>query len=165
MTRRAVVLCLSLFSFFPASCLSSTHQSQTSPTPSVETQVQLKAEVEKAYLNAWTIYSHALETWDTSQLASAFGSPALEQVQREVAKLREANHQIVVQVQHDYRIGNLTNVSALVLDTYINSSVLIDARTKQPISSPGASSRATQTFTLERSNKVWKVIKGFTSGQ
>ncbi len=162
MTRQAV---LCLVSFFLVACSSGTHQSQPTPTRTVESQAQLSAEVERAYLNAWAIYSHALETWDTSQLPSAFADPALQQVQSEIAKLREANHQIIVRVQHDYVIGNLTDVGALVLDKYINSSVLIDAHTKQPISSAGASSRVTQTFTLERSNKVWKVIKGFTSGQ
>lgn len=137
-----------------AGCASQGEASRTSATVPVESTV--KREVETAYLRAFRVYVSAVRNLDDSELDTAFAGTALETVTAEVADLKAAGTPVRYVVEHDYVVTVLDRDHAVVVDRYINHSVLLDGRTGEPLEAD-PNERLEYTYSLTRTEAGWRI--------
>lgn len=131
----------------------------TTPTTArTTTTLSVEAQVEAAYLKSWDVYSHAVRTFDTSEIETAYTGRARELVSGEVARLKAANTPIVVDVDHDVSvdIGD-DGETALVVDHYVNRNYRIDGRTNQPIDKVNDPGTFVERYVLTKAGESWVV--------
>lgn len=117
-------------------------------------------EVEQAYLKYWVVYSEAMYTLDVSRLSEVAAGERLKQATAEVEKLKAQRKAAKIDVEHRFVVFDVTANSAGVHDEYTNNSYAIDPETKQPLGTPGRSESIVDTYFLERTGGVWKVVRG-----
>jgi len=127
----------------------------TSSTTST-TVLTVEQEVEAAYLLSWEIYAEAVLTFDTSRLEEAYAGRALEIVRADVTSLREDGTPARMEVEHNYAITVEPNL-AVVVDNYVNHSVLLDGATGEPIEAD-PNEVLHYIYSLREIEGVWKVI-------
>src|SRR5205823_7331509 len=104
-----------------------------SASVTVTTLSPVEREVEAAYLKSWDVYADAALRLDPSALASAYAGAALDVVRSDIEHYRAKGTPARYRVDHDYRIELQTTSTALVIDRYVNHSVLLDPQTQEPI--------------------------------
>jgi hypothetical protein len=114
----------------PAATAPATTEKTTTTTSEPSTPEE---EVEAAYLRSWEVYTQAVRDLDDSRLAEVYAGEALALRQREIADYRAANTPGRIDVEHDYVIDVFQPDRALILDSYFNKSVFLDAETGDPI--------------------------------
>lgn len=124
--------------------------------PTTSTTLSVEQEVEAAYLRSWDVYTEAVLTFDTSELEEVFAKTALQTVRDEVAGLRAAGTPVRAKVDHQIDI-DVIEAGAIVLDNYVNHSVLLDPETKKP-SEPDPNKRLLFSYHLEEVDGSWKVV-------
>jgi len=130
---------------------------QTSTTAHTTTTQSVESEVEAAYLKSWDVYSNAVRTFDSSELASVYTGDALKLRLDEVARLKAANTPATTKVTHHISAIDFTNDSeAVVHDDYENHSVLLDGKTGHPIEQDPKSVVKRQ-YGMRIENGTWKV--------
>jgi hypothetical protein len=120
------------------------------------TALTVEEEVEAAYLRSWEVYADAVLTFDISRLEESYADTALETVRNEVAELRAANTPVRAAVEHDIEITT-SDDGAVVLDRYVNHSVLLDPDTLEP-SEPDPDNVLLFSYALKEVNGTWKVV-------
>jgi hypothetical protein len=118
----------------------------------------VEQQVEAAYLKSWKVYANAVRTLDASGLDAIYAERALDLVRDEVARLREANTPVVVQVQHDLHVQIVSDTDALVRDQYINRNYRIDAAGK-PIDDQDDPGTYLETYQMKRVSGAWLVTR------
>lgn len=128
------------------------------------TATDVKAQIETAYLSAWSTWADALRTLDSSHLSGAMTGDALAVVMQQVADARGKNQPMRIEVEHNYTIALVDSVTASVDDHYINHSVRLDPRTGRPVG-PVPSVKTHKSFTMKLVNGTWKLAEviGFSS--
>ncbi len=117
-------------------------------------------EVSQAYLHYWDVYAQAMFTLDPSQLHTVASGDRLNEALAEVADLKAQGKAAKIQVEHHYFVFDVTETTANVHDEYDNKSYTIDPRTKAPLGSPGTTQHLVDTYSLQRIDGVWKVVRG-----
>lgn len=103
------------------------------PETTTTTELTVEEEVEAAYLRSWDVYAQAMRTLDTKDLGTIFVGAALELRENEVRRLKLANTPARMEIDHDFTIAIADDgQSALVVDHYVNHSVLIDPASGEP---------------------------------
>ena len=129
------------------------------PGPTTErttTTLSPEDEVEAAYLESWEVYADAVLRLDDSRLSDRYAGRALEIVMEDVAKLRADNTPVRVDVEHNYEIELAEDV-ARVVDHYTNHSVLLDARSHEPIEED-PNERVDELYLLQQIEGKWHVV-------
>lgn len=118
---------------------------------------EIKAEVERDYLRYWAVTSEALESLDTSRLPEVLTGEALETTRASIEEQRSRDEPVRTQVEHNYQIFILTEF-ATVDDTFVDRSVRIDAKTRQPVG-PAQNKTIRNSYTMRKEGKTWKVAE------
>jgi len=115
--------------------------------------------VEAAYLRYWDVIARANRDLDTSHLASVLSEPELSVVSDTVNERRRENAPVGIEVRHgDIEVIVDSEQEATVIESYTNSSVRLDPRTKQPLPGEGEYQQLIDaTFQLRQIDGVWKV--------
>lgn len=137
----------------PAATLATPTTAERSTT---STTLSVEAQVEAAYLKSWDVYTDAMRTFDTSKLADVYVGEALRARIAEVNGLKAANTPGRMEVEHDLIVQLLDDGGAVVKDSYINHSVLLDAETQQP-TEHDPNERLNREYGLRREGGTWKV--------
>jgi hypothetical protein len=116
----------------------------------------LEGELEAAYLRSWDVYTDAMLRLDPSRLVEVYSGPALEARRREIAGLARAGTPGQMDVEHDYEIVLVGADNALVLESYLNHSVLLDGRTMEPIEAD-PNEVVKREYVLTREPDGWRV--------
>jgi hypothetical protein len=129
----------------------------TTPTTARTTTTQsVEAEVEAAYLKSWDVYTDAVRTFDTSELASVYADKALELRTSEVSDLKAAGTPARVSVVHETEIQIVdASRQAVVRDSYRNHSVLLDSTGKPTEADPDRV--VSRQYLMLRIDGTWKV--------
>lgn len=140
-------------------------ESPASRTISSESEIGLLAtplqrEVATAYLRYWTVYGAAMESLDSSGLASVADGARLKEASADIDDLRAEGVAAKFQVKHSIVILSATPTDATVRDEYTNSSYAVSPITRQALGDPNGSQHANNTYFLRRINGAWKVIDG-----
>jgi hypothetical protein len=135
--------------------------STTTTTATPQTPEQ---EVEAAYLKSWDVYAKAMRTLDPAGLDDAYSGSALSLREDEVRRLKTAGMPVRIDVEHHYSINVFDGArQALVLDSYRNHSVLLNAETGQP-TEPDPNETLSRRYQLEEVDGSWKVVHVFDAG-
>jgi hypothetical protein len=129
--------------------------SLTTP-PSTEAPT-VEDEVEAAYLRSWEVYAEAVLELDPSGLEEGYASPQLERTRADVMDRKSDGRPARIAVEHDYRVAELRDDLALVVDRYRNHSVLLDPETKDPVE-PDPNELIVEQYTLRKVSAQWKVV-------
>jgi hypothetical protein len=113
-------------------------------------------EVEAAYLRSWDVYADAMLRLDPSRLGEVYAGDALDLRRDEVAGLARDGTPGRMRVDHDYEVVVLNATDALVLETYVNHSVLLDGTTMQPIE-PDPNTTLRREYVLTKEPDGWRV--------
>jgi hypothetical protein len=130
--------------------------SVTAPSTTADPQAAVKADVEAAYLRSWDVYAKALRSTDVSLLAGTYAAVALENLQREIVRLRDAAQAVEVRVEHGPLSVSLVDSSARVEERYRNHSVLVDAGNGRRVEEDPDDDLSIRS-TLERRDGRWVV--------
>jgi hypothetical protein len=129
--------------------------SLTTP-PSTEVPT-VEEEVEAAYLRSWDVYAEAMLELDPGGLSDSYATPQLERTRADVLDRKSDGRPVRITVEHDYRIAELRDDSALVVDRYRNHSVLLDPDSKDPVE-PDPNELIVEQYTLRKVSGEWKVV-------
>jgi hypothetical protein len=113
--------------------------------------------VEDAYLRSWSVYARAARRLSSDGLDQTYSGPALEVVVAEVQRLRRNNTPVHIAVTHDYMIEVGSDGTAIVIDTYINHSVMLDGETGQPVEAD-PNETVSEVYSMALENRSWKVV-------
>jgi hypothetical protein len=116
----------------------------------------LERDVEAAYLRSWDVYVDAMLRLDPSRLQDVYSGTALEARRREIAGLARSGTPGQMDVEHDYEIVLVGADNALVLESYLNHSVLLDGRTMEPIEAD-PNEVVKREYVLTREPDGWRV--------
>jgi hypothetical protein len=116
----------------------------------------VERDVEDAYLRSWDVYTDAMLRLDPSRLDEVYSGEALDVRTNEIADLAARNTPAVMRVRHDYEIVMVNADDALVLENYLNHSVLVDGTTMQPIE-PDPNKVVKREYVLRRERDGWRV--------
>ena len=126
-----------------------TTATSVAPTP--------EEEVEAAYLKSWEIYADALLRLDGSRFPEVYVDDALVMRNEELAELVLANMPARMVVDHDYVIVVTSEgEQAVVTDSYLNHSVLLDGNTGQPMEAD-PNNRLSRKYDMRKEGSVWYV--------
>jgi hypothetical protein len=121
----------------------------------------LEREVEEAFLRYLDVYSNAVINLDSSRLPEVLDGAALQWVQEEVNDLKERQRPAkVIEENRTLRFTDVTPTSATLEDEYVNRSVYVDPRTKEPLPRTSAPTRVRQTYQYRKISGVWKIVDG-----
>ncbi len=129
---------------------------QTSTTAKTTTTLSVEAQVEAAYLKSWDVFSHAALELDSSGLNESYAGPALQLVQGEISRLTAEGHRVRYSIDHDYTI-EVNKDAATVTDAYVNHSVLLDARTREPLEAD-PNEHIQERYLMSRVGGQWLVV-------
>jgi len=116
--------------------------------------------IRQAYLHYWDVYAEAMSTLDTSHLSEVAAGDRLQEAIAEVTDLKAQGRAAKIEVEHHLLIFNVTESTASVHDEYINNSYAIDPTSKSPLGTPGVGERLVDTYSLQKIDGSWKVIRG-----
>ena len=136
---------------------SSSTSSSSSSTSTTKQPTTPEEEVEAAYLRSWDVYAKAVRDLDPSGLEEAFAMDALELLRAEVERLKNDGTPAEIDVEHDFEIESANATTALVFDTYISNSVLLDPETGER-TERGPPDTVRKAYQLERAGGIWKVV-------
>lgn len=125
-----------------------------SPSPTTDVRTQ----VEQAYLKVWDAWADALLNLDASRLPEVMTGNALTRVTAQVEEQRKKNQPVRTQVEHNYRIVIVNPTTASVEDEYINHSVRLDPKTREPIEKD-PKQRVRESFTMRLVSGKWKLAE------
>jgi hypothetical protein len=128
---------------------------QPSPTLSPES---VEAEVERAYLKFWEVWSQANLELKPALLDEVATGEALAALQEQVAAQEDMNQPVRIEVRHSYETLVISPGVAAVEDTYINRSVRLSPKTLEPIESIRDAS-VRKSHTLRKVDGTWKVAE------
>ncbi|MPZ50274.1 MAG: hypothetical protein GEU75_13420 [Dehalococcoidia bacterium] len=126
--------------------------STATPAPTAEEAVI------RDYGRYWEIYGAALLELDSTALADVMTGPRLERALTEVTNLRQQGRAVRIEVENTPLVVSVNGATAVVLDTYENSSHFVDPVTKAALASPSAPQTIRDSVTLVRVGDVWKVL-------
>lgn len=128
------------------------------PTTSTTEALTPEEEVEAAYLRSWEVYAESLRDFDDSRYDEVYAEEALMSRQAELAKLKTANTPVRIDVEHNYSLQIVDEGrQAIVLDQYVNHSVLLDPETGEP-TEPDPNSVVRRQYPLKRIDGTWKIV-------
>ncbi|CAN5856727.1 hypothetical protein BH23PLA1_BH23PLA1_14880 [soil metagenome] len=139
---------------------------ETSPTPASAnpsplgntSEEETVAEVERAYLRFWEVWTRANADLDPSLMAEVTTGHLLELFVEQLQELKAKDEPARIAVEHNYEIVLLDPDIASVEDRYVNHSVRIDSETLQPIE-PDPNVPVRKSHTLRKVNGQWKVAE------
>lgn len=164
---RGPVLVAATLSTFAAGCGGGTEAPSASLQPAPTTTeapttttaaLTPEQEVEQAYLRSWEVFADATLRLDESRLGDVYADSALDAVVKDVTRLRSAGTPARFEVDHNYRVQLMDERIAVVVDQYVNHSVLLDAASGQPIEAD-PNKLISEAYTLELRDGSWKVIQ------
>ena len=126
-------------------------------TERTTTTLSVEAEVEAAYLRSWDVYADAMRTFDTSALDEVYTGQALELRLDEVRDLEAANTPARMEVEHDYTI-EVDGETAVVVDAYVNHSVVLDPATGEPAEAD-PNNNLTTRYEFVRGGAGWLIAR------
>jgi hypothetical protein len=127
--------------------------------PTMERLTPLQKEVVEAYLRYWDVLARAQYDLDTSLLGEVLADVELTRSAEDVRRLRAAGHAAHVEVEHNFGLRRVTPDEATVYDEYVNRSILLDAVTKQPVSTKEPPPNVVKmSFEMKRIEGVWKIV-------
>lgn len=124
-----------------------------SPTP---TPVDIRTQVEQAYLAYWEEWTKANLSLDPARLELVAVPPALDALREAIESHRANGEPARVRVEHNYEILVIDANTASVDDNYINHTQRVDPASKEPIE-PDPNSRHRKSHTLRKGEGLWKV--------
>jgi hypothetical protein len=130
-------------------------------TVTTSTTLSVEQEVEAAYLRSWDVYTEAMRTFDTSQLKEVYIGEALALRLDEVGDLEAANTPARMSVEHDYEI-TVDGETAVVVDAYVNHSVLVDPMTGEPTEAD-PNNRLTTRYEFRKVGDTWRIERVLVS--
>jgi hypothetical protein len=155
--RRVLLLpVLCLLAACSGSSPASPSASVTEP-PTSTTTASVEAEVEAAYLRSWEVYAKAVRDLDPSGLEESYADDALTVVLDEIARLKTAGTPVRIRVEHDFNTQITGDSQAIVMDTYVNHSVLLDPSTGEP-AEPDPNKLVTDLYAMREIEGAWKVV-------
>ena len=160
--KRALLALCAVLALASVTACGGDDAAESSPSATVgtvsttSTTLSVEQEVEAAYLRSWDVYADAVLTFDTSKLSDAFAKTALQTVRDEVADLKAAGTPVRADVDHQINV-DVIEAGAIVLDNYMNHSVLLDPVTMEP-SEPDPNERVLFSYHLEEVGGRWKVV-------
>lgn len=125
------------------------------PTP-VATDERVK--VEQAYLLFWDAWAKANESLNPTVLDKVMTGEALEQARALVEEGRAKNAPIRIRVEHNYHIAITHESLATVEDSFLDRSVDLDPKTRQPVG-PEVNETVRNSYTLKKVEGIWKVAE------
>jgi hypothetical protein len=139
------------------SAADSTTSSSASSTSTTSEPATPEEEVEAAYLRSWDVYAEAVRELDPSGLEEAYAGDALGLLTDEVDRLKSAGTPVDIDVTHDYLITFTDDTTAVVFDTYLSNSVLLDPDTEER-TERGPPDAVKKAYQLEKAGERWKVV-------
>jgi hypothetical protein len=133
-------------------------QVSANPSPLGTSDEETIAEVERAYLRFWEVWTSANVDLDPSLMAEVTTGHLLELFVEELQELKAKDEPARIAVEHNYEIVLLGPDVASVEDRYVNHSVRIDSETLQPIE-PDPNVPVRKSHTLRKVNGQWKVAE------
>jgi hypothetical protein len=125
----------------------------------------LQREIAEAYVRHWEVVARAQFDLDSFQLKAAMAGDELARSEEDIRRLRAAGHAAHVEVELNFRIVKATADQATVYDEYVNRSVLLDAVTKQRISTKEPTPNVVKmSFEMRKIDGTWKVVAAFDHG-
>ena len=130
----------------------------TSEAPATTTTEPLTVEeqVEQAYLYSWQVLAEAVEAGDVDRLHAAYDGDAFDLRAGDVEEIDAMGLSSTVDVDHDYTIQIIDATTAVVVDAYVNHSVLIDPATGEPVEED-PNDQEHRAYTVELRDGAWKV--------
>jgi len=123
--------------------------------------LELRHEIEDAYVRYWRVTADAALTLDPSQLPEVAAGDRLEREQEEIAQLLAEGRARKVIVDLQFRVVRATETTATVYDDFKNLSYAVDRNTKAPlVEPPRAAEIHVVSFEMQKIDGVWKVVDG-----
>lgn len=128
-----------------------------SPAPS-PTKGDPAAEVERAYLRFWEVWTEANLKLDPELMKQVATGEALRVLTEQIEEQRAKNQPVRISVEHHYDTLLTGPDTASVEDRYVNHSVRLNPATMQPIEADaGIEIRASHS--LRRTDRQWHVAE------
>jgi hypothetical protein len=127
--------------------------------PTVDRLTPLQREIVEGYLRYWSVLAQAQYDLDTSPLKEVLAGAELARAEEDIRRLRTEGHAGDVHVDLNYRLRKAAPDEATVYDEYVNRSILLDAVTKQPISTKvPPPDLVKMSFEMRKIDGTWKVV-------
>jgi hypothetical protein len=132
------------------------------PTPTAAPiPLELRHEIEDAYVHFWRVRADAVLQLDPSRLPEVTAGDALQREQAWIAQLRGEGRTSRIIVDLRFRVVRATETTATVQDDVQDRSYDVDAKTKAPLGPiPQQAEVLKASFDLEKIDGVWKVVGG-----
>jgi hypothetical protein len=85
------------------------------------------------------------------------GGSHLQSVEDLITELHSEGRAIETNIDHNYRVMEVSENSARIADTYVSNSVYVDATSHAQVSQP-TGDKLTELYDLSRIDGVWKVV-------
>ena len=123
--------------------------------------LELRHEIEGAYVRYWNVRADAALTLDPSHLPEVAAGDRLEREREEIAQLQAEGRAAKVVVDLQFRVVQATETTATVYDDFKNFSYAVDRNTKTPlVEPPRAAEIHVVSFEMQKIDGVWKVVDG-----
>jgi hypothetical protein len=128
------------------------------PVPSARPTVDpgLAEQVTEAYQRYWQVRAEALFALDTSHLSEVAAGEHLDQLVAFVDDLRSKGQVGETDVEHHFVVLEASGSRAVIGDSYVSNSVVVDATTHTRLTEP-TGDNLQEFFTLTRLDGSWKV--------
>lgn len=131
-----------------------------SPTPPPTATASIEEEVAEAYLAYWEAYAEAVLNLDLSLVEDFVSGEELDGIREEIATYEANGVAARISVEHDFTVVSADEMSAVVIDQYVNNSFFVDAETKEPEEGEGTGEVFRDTVFMERIDGRWVVVRG-----
>ena len=125
-------------------------------TTSTSVPLTPEEQVEEAYLYSWEILAEAVEAGDVDKLHAAYDDIAFDLRAGDVERIHAMGLSSTVDVDHDYTVQVIDATTAVVVDAYVNHSVLIDPDTGEPVEED-PDTQHHRAYAMVLQDGAWKV--------
>lgn len=155
----AVLAALFVTGYLVLSDRSGDPSNNNSPSPS---PTDVRTQIEQAYLHFWDVYEEAALSLDAKGFERVATGEALKTLTTQIEQQKSKNQPVRLRVEHNYEIlyplPGAGDDTASVDDHYINHSVRLDPKTREPIE-PDPNAQTHDTVTLKKVNGQWLVTE------
>ena len=123
--------------------------------------LELRHEIEDAYVRFWQVRTDAVLRLDPSELPKVVAGDALQREEAWIARLRDEGRTSRIIVDLQFRVVQATATTATVQDDVQSRGYDVDPVTKAPLGPiPQQAEVLKASFELRKHDGVWKVVDG-----
>jgi hypothetical protein len=137
-------------------------QANASPTPLPTVDPTLAAEIGAAYESYWRVSSQALLDLDSTHLPDVMEGAYLQTFEMRLDNLRTSGKAIKTQVTLNYKVIEVSDSAAVVIDRVEDDSYYVSPGTEEPLSDPSNDLLRLQLKLLNDTG-AWKVVESVSA--